>query len=88
MHEEGEVEVCCVCQEIFLEEAMLKRHMQDSHPEQCKNEGGRAERHSTIVSKLEKRNSLHGPEQALAEDCESFKRLTEHNFLEDDFYVC
>ena len=75
MPEEGEVEVCCVCQEIFLEEAMLKSHMQDSHPEQCKSEGGRAEkRHSTVVAKLEKQNSLCGPEQALAEKCESFKK--------------
>ena len=75
MSEEGGVEVCHVCQEIFLEEAPLKSHMQELHPdvEQGKSEGGRAERHSTVVTKLERQMSSHGPGRALAEECESIK---------------
>ena len=75
MSEEDGVEVCPVCQEIFLEEAPLKSHMQESHPdvEQCKSEGRRAERHSTVVAKLERQISLHRPGRDLAEERESIK---------------
>ena len=76
MSEEDGVEVCHVCQEIFLEEAPLKSHMQESHPDveqQCKSEGGRAERHSTVVAKLERQISLHRPGRDLAEERESIK---------------
>ena len=75
MFEEGGVEVCPVCQEIFLEEAPLKRHMQESHPdvEQCKSEGRKAERRSTVVAKLERQISVHRPGRDLAEECESIK---------------
>ena len=33
MPEESEVEVCHVCQEIFMEEALLKSHLQELHPD-------------------------------------------------------
>ena len=72
MSEEGGVEVCHVCQEIFLEEAPLKSHMQELHPDvkQYKSERGRSD---TVVAKLERQISSNGPEQALAEECESVK---------------
>ena len=70
MSEEGGVEVCHVCQEIFLEESPLKSHMKEMHPdvEQLKSEGGRTERYSNVVAKLEKQISSHDLEQALAEE--------------------
>jgi len=70
MSEEGGVEVCHVCQEIFLEEDPLKSHMKEMHPdvEQLKSEGGRTERYSNVVAKLEKQISSHDLEQALAEE--------------------
>ena len=77
MSEEDGVEVCPVCQEIFLEEAPLKSHMQESHPDveqQCKSEGGKAERRSTVVAKLERQISLHRPGRDLAEECESMEK--------------
>ena len=62
MSEEDGVEVCLVCQEIFLEEAALKSHMKEVHPddEQCEaeSEGGRAGRHSNVVSLLEKQKVI------------------------------
>ena len=72
MSEESGVEVCNVCQEIFLEEAALKSHMKELHPDvkQCRSEEvGSAERHSTVVAILEKQKEVtchDGLDQALA----------------------
>ena len=79
MSEEDGVEVCHVCQEIFLEEAALKSHMKEFHPDvETESEGGRAGRHSTVVEILEKQKKIpsHGDQdqdQALAEECASMK---------------
>ena len=72
MSEGDGVEVCQVCQEIFLEEAALMSHMKEMHldVDQCKSEGGREERFSTVVAQLEKqkkRTATLGPDKVLAE---------------------
>ena len=72
MSEGDGVEVCQVCQEIFLEEAALMSHMKDMHldVDQCKSEGDREERYSTVVAQLEKqkkRTATLGPDKVLAE---------------------
>ena len=80
MSEEDGVEVCHVCQEIFLEEAALKSHMKELHPddEQCESEEEvrRAGRHSTVVAVLEKQKEISshdGLDQALAGECARIK---------------
>ena len=79
MSEEDGVEVCHVCQEIFLEEAALKSHMKEFHPDVgTESEGGRARRHSTVVEILEKQKevSSHGDQdqdKVLAMECGSIK---------------
>ena len=72
MSEGDGVEVCQVCQEIFLEEAALMSHMKEMHldVDQCKSEGDREERYSTVVAQLEKqkkRTATLGPDEVLAE---------------------
>ena len=72
MSEGDGVEVCQVCQEIFLEEAALMSHMKEMHldVDQCKSEGDREERFSTVVAQLEKqkkRTATLGPDKVLAE---------------------
>ena len=71
MSEGDGVEVCQVCQEIFLEEAALMSHMKEMHldVDQCKSEGDREERYSTVVAQLEKqkKTATLGPVKVLAE---------------------
>ena len=71
MSEGDGVEVCQVCQEIFLEEVALMSHMKEVHldVDQCKSEGDREEKYSTVVAQLEKqkKTATLGPVKVLAE---------------------